>query len=88
MDGEQPDPVVAFECGVLAFGAGASDWVVWNKLGQGNSWNAAVEGVEGGGVCEGECEACACGFEFGLSAARDLSTGCEAIGGVLALAGG
>ena len=88
MDGEQPDAVVVFECDVFDFGAGAPDWVGRNGLGESDTWHTAAEGVEGGGVCEGEREACACGFEFGLSAARDLSTGCEAIGGVLALAGG
>ena len=77
---------MVFECGIFAFGAGASDWVGGNGLGQSDPWNHSAEGVEGGGVCAGECEESACGVEFSLSDARDLSRGRKALGGVLSVA--
>ena len=80
MDGEQPDAVVVFECGVLDVGAGAPDWVGRNGLGESHTWHIAAEGVEGGGVCEGECEAGACRVLFRICAARGLQRGGEASG--------
>ena len=69
-----------FEFGVFALGSGAPDWGGGNGVCESHPWHVASEGVEGGGLCEGECTEGACGVVFGISAARGLQTGGEASG--------
>ncbi len=49
---------------------GGKDRAQGDGVGEGESGNAATAGVEGGGLCAGECAPESCGFRYGPDAPK------------------